>query len=281
MTAIYPPVHVDAPAAGPPRYGLFNASRGPIDMEPIAALGGLQFEPDTCGVAHPYTATCPPGSQASKTLDANTLVTAQPFWVYASIVCSPVGRPVDEQAQRARARLLAGEQTQVEAAFWDGAGVGAAPNLGGMGAAVVPATVTDFGARVAALEAAFYAAYGYQGTIHVNTAAYGAAAFGQMINRVDSPDIPPHLTTPLGSIWSFGAGYGVNGPAGAAPAAGSVFAYITGPVTVWRDPNISMQDPMQTFDRTTNQLAVVAERPYVVAPDCPTVFAIQLPLEAP
>lgn len=283
MAGIYGQVYVDAPAAGPLRYGLFNASRGPIDMPGHGAVGGVQFEPTTCGGAHLYTAECPITNQDVKALDPNSgAVTAAPFVAYASIQCSPVGRSLDEQAQRARARLLAGEQTQVEAALWSGGGVGASPALTGIGATTVVTALTSFAARLSALEEAFYDLYGYQGTVHVNTRAYGAAAFGQLINRVDTPDIPQHLTTPLGSIWSFGAGYDITGPAGVAPsAAGNVWAFMTGPVTIWRDADIFMQDPAQTFDRTTNQLTVIAERAYALAPDCSTAVAIELPLEAP
>jgi hypothetical protein len=281
MAAIYPPVAVEAPPAGPLRYGLFNAARKVI-QEPIASVGGVQFQPTTCGGAHLYTAECPPSAQNTKTFDlATETVTTAPFWAYGSVVCSPVGRDIEEQAQRARQRLLAGEQTQVEAAFWNGGGVGATPNLNAIGATVLTPTLTSFGARLSALEAAFYAVYGYQGTIHVNTAAEGAAAFGNMIVRPDTPDIPSHLVTPIGSIWSFGAGYGTTGPAGAPAAADSVWAFMTGPVTVWQDADISMPDPYQTFNRTTNQATVEATRAYNVAPDCGVAFAIQLPLEAP
>jgi len=281
MAATTPPVHVDAPPAGPIRYGLFNAARI-VDLDVHARTGGVEFEPDTCGIARLYTAECPPTAQDAKTLtDLSPIVTAQPFVAYASVLCSPVGRTPQEQQRRAVARLMAGEQTQAEHALWDGGGVGAAPALTLMGATIVPTGLTTFGARLAALEAAFYAAYGYQGTIHVNTAAEGAAAFGNMIVRPDTPDIPGHLVTPIGSVWSFGAGYLTTGPANVAATPGSVWAFMTGGVTVWRSPDIGTPPPDQTFNRTTNQMVALAEREYVIAPDCPTVFAIELPLEAP
>lgn len=283
MAATLPPVSVDQPPAGVLRYGLFNAARI-VEGAPLPSqhsLGGVQFQPDTCGQARLYSAVCPPSTQAQKTFDLGTGVqTTRPFWVYSSIVCSPVGRDLTEQRQRAVRSLLAGEQTQVEAAFWDGGGVNAGPSLTTIGATPVVTTLTSFGGRVSALLAAFYAVYGYQGTIHVNTAALGAAAFGNLLVRPDTPDVPRHLVTPDGTIWSFGAGYDVTGPAGVAPAAGSVWAFITGPVTIWRDSEISVQDPEQTFDRPTNQARVVAERGYNVSPDCPTAFAIELPVEA-
>lgn len=281
MAATTPPIYVDAPPAGPIRYGLFKAARM-LDLDIHGRTGGLQFEPDTCGIARLYTAECPASEQDVKTLsDLSPIVTATPFVAYASVLCSPVGRTPEEQQRRAVRRLMAGEQTQVEHAFWNGGGVGASPALTLMGATIVASALTSFGGRLAALEEAFYDVYGYQGTVHVNTAAYGAAAFGNLIIRPDTPDIPAHLVTPIGSIWSFGPGYDITGPANVAPAAGSVWAFITGAVTVWRSQDMGTPDPRQTFDRTTNQMVALAEREYVVAPDCPEVFAIQLPLEAP
>lgn len=282
MAAIMPPASVVTPPVAPLRYGLFRAARAIMeDAPPQAALGGVQFEPVACGGAHLYSAVCPPSTQALKTIDPSTApIATRPFWVYASEVCSPVGRDLTEQRRRAVQRLLGGEQTQVEAAFWDGGSVNAGPSLTTIGATIVPTTLTSFGGRLSALIAAFQAAYGYQGTIHANTVLEGAAAFGNMIVRPDTPDIPAHLVTPTGEIWSFGGGYGITGPGGVAPTAGSAWAFITAPVTIWRDAEISVQDPAQTFDRTLNQAKVVAERGYNVAPDCLTAFAIELPLEA-
>lgn len=282
MAAIMGPVSVPAPPVAQLRYGLFRAAFQIREDAPVQApLGGVQFEPVSCGSAHLYSAVCPPSTQAAKVIDPSTpAIATRPFWATASVVCSPVGRDLTEQRRMAEQRLRGGEQTQVEAAFWDGGGVNAGPSLTTIGATTVATTLTSFGGRLSALIEAFQDAYGYQGTIHVNTAAMGAAAFGQFIVRPDTPDIPAHLVTPTGEVWSFGAGYGITGPGGAAPAAGSVWAFITAPVTIWRDATISVQDPEQTFNRTTNQAEVVAERGYNVAPDCLTAFAIELPLEA-
>src|SRR5690242_5857652 len=131
MAAIYPPQHVDAPPAGPLRYGLFNVVQRAA-WQDIMGVAGVQFEPDTCGVARLYTAECPPSNQNVKTFDANNAtVTGAPFWAYSGVVCAPVGRPISEQEQRAQRALISGEQTQVEAALWNGGGVGAGGGAGG------------------------------------------------------------------------------------------------------------------------------------------------------
>lgn len=286
MGAIIPRMHVDAPIAGPLRYGLFNAATI-RDLPDHGRAGGVEFEPDTCGTSHLYTAACPITSQASKTLtDASVTQGGDPFIVYADVVCSPVGRSAAEQSRRAAARLMAGEQSSAETAFWNGGGVGATPALTLAGATIVATALTSFPARLAALEQAFYDAYGYAGTIHVNTAAYGAAAHHQMIREVGTPTVasfvPALLTTNIGTVWSFGAGYDITGPANVAPSvATNVWAFITGPVSIWRSPDVLLPDPSQTFNRSTNQMVAIAEREYVIVPDCPTTFAIELPLEAP
>lgn len=285
MAAIFPAVDVPAPIPGPRRYGLFNAA-SIQDLPVHGRAGGVQFEPNTCGVARAYTAECPPSAQNLKTLtDLSPVMTAAPFVAYASVLCAPVGRTPEEQQQRAVQRLISGEQSIAELALWNGAGVGATPALTLAGATVVVTAATAFHARIAALEEAFYDAYGYAGTIHVNTRAYGAAAHAEMITEVGTRSIgspvPSLLTTPIGSSWSFGAGYDITGPANVAPAAGSVWAFMTGPVTIWRSSTPITPDPRQTFNRTTNQMVALAEREYVQSYDCPTVFAIEVPVTGP
>ena len=274
MAAIMPPLYIDPPPAGPIRYGLFTAARGPLELPPHARVGGIEFEPDTCGVAYAYTAACPITDQAEKSFDTAGSVQADPYVIYASIVCAPTGRTPAEQSRRAVARLLAGEQTVAESALWSGAGVGATPTLTGSGATTVTTTATGFAARIGALEAAFYAAYGYQGTIHINSAAAEPAAAAHIVEQNGAVK-----TTKLGSVWSFGAGYGATGPAGAAAGPGQVWAFITPPVTIWRATDINTPDPALTLDRATNQMYALAEREYLHAYDCETVFAIQVPVD--
>lgn len=283
MARIVPPVYVPPAQPGAMRYGLFTAANGPLPMEPHMRIGGVQYEPESCGVGRLYTAACPAGGQADKGLDAPAGESthpfdAEPFVVYASVVCPPVGHDAAEHTRRAVARLLGAEQTQVERAVWDGGGVGAAPNLADNTTTTLVPTVIGFNAVIAELEAEFYALHGYMGTIHVNTAAYGAAAYGDMIVGTVASG---RLTTPKGSVWSFGDGYTVNGPAGAVPAAGNVWAYITPAVTLWRSEDIGTPDPNQTMNRPANQMYAVAEREWAAGWACDTIIAVEVPIEAP
>ena len=71
--------------------------------------------------------------------------------------------------------------------------------------------------------------------------------------------------------------------AAAAPAAGFVWAFMTGYTAVWRstDAQIPQPDPQRVMDRTLNQWDVVGERVYAAAWSCPEVFAVQVPIAAP
>lgn len=269
---------IPAPAPGPLRYGLFTAaSMSVLDTRGIGA--GYQWVSDACGNdVVTYDQTCE-ASPAKPFTEGSDVFGADPFWVLARKRCGSVGRTAAEAQAAARQMLATGEQTRVEDVLWDGGGlVGLAPTLTAAGATTVVPTVAGAGAAVAALEAAFYAVHGYVGTIHVNTAAYAAVDYAGIVEGAGGAGA---LRTPIGSVWSFGAGYDVTGPAGAAPAAGFAWAFMTAPVTVWRT-DVMQQDALQTFDRTLNQWDTLAERVYVVGFDCQDdVFAVQIPLAAP
>jgi hypothetical protein len=245
-----------------------------LDARGIAS--GIQFLTDHCGGAETYEQTCVLSPEKGF-VEGSDLMAAEPFWVIARKRCGSVGRTAEEMQAAVRQQLLTGEQEVVEAALWDGSGYTAmSPTLTGSGATVVTPAAPGAGAAIAALEEAFYDTYGYTGVIHVNTAAYGAAAYSGLVQRVGA-----QLKTPLGSVWSFGSGYGTTGPADVAADAGFAWAFMTGQTTVWRSDVLPLPDPRQVLDRTLNQWDVVAERVYAVTWDCPDVAAVQIPVAAP
>lgn len=69
--------------------------------------------------------------------------------------------------------------------------------------------------------------------------------------------------TPSGSIWVFGA-----------YPSGSII--VTGQVTVWRSPAAEL---VTSFERTTNEALLLAERAYAVSFDCFAGQATYDPLE--
>jgi hypothetical protein len=268
---------IAAPPVGLLRYGLFSAAGAILPMDTRIIASGLSFFADHCGDGATYDQTCTV-NPVKPFNEGSDLMEADPFWVLARKRCGAVGRTGEEMLAAVRQLLGTREQQLVEEVVWDGGALTTAtPTLTGSGATIVVPGAAGAGAAIAALEEAFYDTYGYVGTIHVNTQAYAAAAYSELVERSNGGV----LTTPLGSVWSFGSGYGITGPADVAPAAGFVWAFMTGKTTIWRTEILPQPDPRQTLDRSLNQWDVVAERVYAVTWDCPEVVAVQVPIAAP
>jgi len=269
---------VAAPPTTPLHYGLFTAVSSVQTMDARIIASGGQFLADHCGAGQLYNQTCL--ASPEKTFEQGSdIMPFDPFWTVARKRCGSVGRTAEEMLGAVREQLLTSQQTLVEEGFWGGTVVPVEPNLiGHVGTTAVTPAAPGFGTAIAALEEAFYSVYGYTGTIHVNMRAYAAAAYSQLLVRQGGAGV---WRTPMGSAWSFGAGYGITGPAGVAPAAGFVWAFMTGAVHLWRSGILPQPDPRQTFDRTLNQWDVVAEEVFGLTWDCPDVFAVQVPIAAP
>lgn len=269
---------IDFPANRRLRYGLFAAATL-LDMPDRAIAAGVQWYADDCGnFIADYNQTC--ADSPTKTATEGTeLLGTDPYWLVNRVRCGTVGRSAQDIRGVARGRLAAMEQWAVEDRLWNG--IAAQPNvlnLTAAGATVVVPTVAGAGAAISALENAFYQVNGYVGTIHVNVRAEGALEYAGFLN----PEAGV-LRTRMGTAVSLGAGYGITGPADAAPAAGFVWAFITGYTAVWRstDAQIPQPDPQRVMDRSLNQWDVVGERIYAAAWACPEVFAVQVPIAAP
>lgn len=261
------------------RYGLFNAATVTDDLG-IREIGtGFQFAAVDCGDARLYDSNCPPGENEPKVFDEGLpYMEADPFWVYSTRQCGTVGHTPAEFTDTVRRRFLGGEQTQVEAALWGGTTPAVSPALTtNVGTVTVVPTAPGAGAAIAALEESFYSAYGYLGTIHINTAGYAAPGFSDLVR----PGPGGTLITPLNSTWSIGAGYDITGPAGVAPAAGFVWAFMTPYVWIRRSGIIAQDDPRAFLDRPANQYMGLAERVYAATWTCPVVHAVQVPVAAP
>lgn len=268
---------IAAPAPGVQRYGLFNAATVLDDLDARGIASGFQVPAEDCGLVRAYDANC--ATHPAKTFDEGlTYMEATPYWLYATRQCGTVGKTAAEMETSVRRRLASGEQRAVEAQFWGGTAVASDPNLtGAAGVTTVVPGVPGAGAAIAALEDAFYDTYGYVGTIHISTRAYGILAYAQLLYRQGGAGA---LTTLLGSVWSIGAGYGITGPGGAAPDAGNVWAFMTPPVLIRRS-SVMVPDVTATMDRTANQYLALAERVYAHTWLCDTVFAVQVPIAAP
>jgi hypothetical protein len=268
---------VEAPSPGIQRYGLFNAATVTDDLDSRGIGTGFQFPAEDCGTVRAYDANCL--THPAKVFDEGLgYMEAEPYWVYATRQCGTVGTDAAAMERSVRRRLASGEQRAVEEQLWGAAGSLATPSLTtatGVTTVVLPAGVTGSSAAIAALEDAFYDEYGYVGTIHIAMRAYGNLAYGNMLVRQNGV-----LTTPVGSVWSIGAGYGITGPLGAAPAAGNVWAFMTPPVLIRRS-SVMVPDVLATMDRLQNQYMALAERVYAHTWVCDSVFAVEVPMSAP
>lgn len=269
---------ITAPAPGLLRYGLFNAATVTDDLDGRGIATGFQVAAEDCGTVRTYDANCL--THPAKVFDEGLpYMVAEPYWVYATRQCGTVGTTPAEMSASVRRRLASGEQRAVEEQLWGGGALVSDPQLTtatGVTTVVLPAGTTGAGAAIAALEDAFYDTYGYRGTIHIAMRGYAALAYAQLIERGNGG----LLTTPVGSSLSFGAGYGITGPLGVAPAAGNVWAFMTPPVLIRRSA-VMVPDVTATMDRTFNQYLALAERVYAHTWVCDSVFAVEVPVSAP
>lgn len=274
------PQLVETPAVGPLRYGVFTAATVTDDLSARDIAAGFQFAAPDCGPVTMTEAPCAPADAVAKDMEEGLpYMEGLPYWLYSTRQCGILGRTQAELSASVRRRLTGGEQGQVEAAIWGTGVLATTPSLTtDTGVVTVTPGAPGAGAAIAALEQSFYDAYGFVGTIHVNTAAYAALAYAELISDAPSAGV---LRTPIGSLWSIGAGYGVDGPLGVEPVAGSVWAFMTPPVWIRRSTIITQDDFRAALDREFNQYVGLQERVYAHAWTCPVVHAVELPIAAP
>jgi hypothetical protein len=276
MAVVTGRVYVDAPNPVVPRYGLFRAATGPLDLPLNARNGGLQYQLNVCDLPDGYANQCQDAiSGRTKNIDNPiTTITADPFIVYSSIQCSPVGLMNlgrDKVQQYLYQQLVAGEQTRVENILGTNT-FGISPNFStavNLGNAQGPVRA------IAMLEDWLYARYGLPGVIHAPMFASPYIMSAYTIER-DGYIASGVWRTAAGTAVSFGF-YGNLGPTGQVPAANDVWMYITGQVAIWRTPDSQLFIPEQMgqlINRSTNVFTIVMEREYVVSYDC-YVAAVQ------
>jgi hypothetical protein len=255
------------------RYGLFNAANGPLDLPVHARNGGLQYTTNVCTLPGGYAVNCTPGGVAKTFTDGLSTITGNPFVVIAETLCGTIGYSEAEWNQFAFQKLQAGEQAIVELIF-SGGTFGAAPSLtNNTPNATLLTAATSTAQAIGRLEGWLYGLYGPAGIIHIPITDASYVLIDGVVYKDGGV-----WRTKNGTAVSFG-NYANLGVAGAAPAAGHSFWYITGQMSIWRTPDsevfISPWDRSITL--TTNQLRMYAEREYVVAYDC-RVAAVDITL---
>jgi hypothetical protein len=274
MAILTAPLLVPKPTPDMPlRYGILQAAIRQ-DLPLHARSGGLQYTHAMCGDGFGYALVCPPSAQASKNTAAGTgveNVLGSPFIVFATLRCGPVGETQQDFESLVVQRLRSVEQGVVEEALSTG-GFGQDPSLLAADGIVTVAgggtTVSDV---VSELERAMYCSttgvssgYGVPAYLHMPIPVFNELKTLHMIDFDGT-----RWRTPIGTVVSTGC-YAGNDPAGAAPAAGTFWIYITGQTTVWRTPDSEIfVSPIEgSLNRTTNQMQMLAEREYVVTYEC-------------
>lgn len=267
MVAIMPPLLVEKPTPEfPLRYGLLQAAVGPLDLPDHAITGGLQYVTGVCGPGFGYEVNCIADLDAKTFGTGLDTVLGVPFVVYATVQCGAVGYDFAEQNAFARERLFSVEQTVVEQIFSAGT-FAQVPSLAN-NADVVPVAGggTTSGQVLSELENALYctSSYGPQGYIHAPLAVLNDLKERHLVEWDGL-----RWRTPMGTVVSAGC-YANLDPDGVEAADGTFWMYATGQTTVWRSPDSRLIDaPVEgVFDRATNQMKTLVERPYVVTFEC-------------
>lgn len=274
MVATIPPVLIEKPTPSMPlRYGIFAAANGPLELPVHARNGGIRYVTSLCDDGFGYEIACI-GATASKTTEfslGTTTVTGLSFIVAATVTCGAVGYTYEEQRAFVMERLRGVEQGVVESIFSQST-FGQAPGLiTGDGITTVTGAGDSVGNVLSELERARYcgftgnvARYGPPGILHVAIPVLNALKENHLVEWDGT-----RWRTPMGTVVSAGC-YANNDPAGAAPADGVFWMYLTGQTTFWRTPDSEVQiAPVEgSLNRTTNQMLMLAEREYVVTYEC-------------
>lgn len=291
LTPMVGPVIVDQPAVGNIRYGLFTAANGPFDLPTQGgALGGVTYVEEHCGQAHLLAAASCTGATIPPSLDAcDGVATGLPFQVQAGIKLGSVSYDAAEVERRVRIRIADNAQFVAEQAFWGGTadvqpvlqrwefnGNTNTSNPGILDVTPTPGTPVTIEYGVGLLEDAL-AQYSFPGVFHARPVITPYLVERQMMPLPQQgKPVTGKQYTPMGNVWSFGRGYSGNKPTNdsVAPPAGSAYIVATGAVTVWRDPQVYVNPPEKSFDRSGNAWQTTAFQAYATTVDCVAFFVL-------
>ena len=247
---VAPPVLVDtAPSLTPPRFGLLSAGEL-VDWNDPHLHNGVEFVPNASGAAAVEGSYTDP--YVTPTLDTEVpTVVSGPIPVVAGYNLPTTALTADEAAARARARLSAGEVAAVEKHLWEDADH---PLAGG--AVPLATDAVSLVQAIGMIEDYFGARYGGTPVIHAPRQLGAYAAAEDVTVREGQK-----MTTPLGSVWSFGNYPGTLDGSG-------VWLIATGQVQIRRsDITVHGADHATSLNRTSNRVRVSAHRTYIVTWD--------------
>lgn len=268
-----------------PQYGLLSVATD-LDIQDPHWQMGIKYEP-LCPSSETTYSTCTSGldeveedldQPAEKEPTTEWAVRASaPFTVRAQINCSPVG-VWDQMPERVQQTLIRSEEHALERAFFSGYTDANTddktvyPHLAYPGdeisegdallqpeVNVITETPQSVRVAVGLIEAAMRDCYPGTPTLHV------PLELSTEMRRISSVR-SNMITTFAGSKVVLGGGYSGNAPDGSSEE-GVYWLYATGEVFYNRGQVITY-DPVESFDRNVNTLALMTERTYVIGWDC-------------
>lgn len=274
---------VPGPKTTPDRYGLLTVTE-PQTPEDGHWEGGITWDDDLCTSIHSTVNYCPiPDSEPNRRILDRDFQSccADPFTIYASYDCPPIGNVASDAFDIAKKRLDIREGRELERVFWTGIteeGTEVNPSLafGNSECGSMPIDLTGPGgpvgivASMAVLESALGACAPGSGVIHAN---YGIASF-LTANRLifDKGDA---WFTVTGQRLAIGAGYPGSGPGNTSAAPGTTWIFATGPLVIYRsEVRLTPERFVEAMDAKINSVQVLAERTYAVGWSC-CLFTIQ------
>lgn len=267
-------------------YGLLSVV-DPITPDDGHWEGGITWDDFYCIDVHSTVGFCPIPVTGSTPKIADRdfqSCCADPFIVYSSYDCPPVGTLTQDAFQIARNRLEIVEGTTIENVFWtgiaeDGEIVNPSLAFGNDTCGNAPIDLTPSGgpvgviASIAVLESALGDCSPGVGVIHAN---YGIASLLVANRLMFERDNSWYTVT--GQKVALGTGYPGTGPGNIPAAPGTTWIFATGPMIIMRsEVFLTPERYKEAVNHNLNNVTVYAERVYAVGWSC-CLFAIRVSL---
>lgn len=249
------------------RFGLFSITQELTGLQEQWEIYGVEWESETCTQdAGVWTESC--GDNLSPMTGGESslgMVTADPFLLHARWECASLGRTPEEHQAAALRALACSEQRVVEERFYNEFLV--QPETIPLNLASAPFTLA---AGIGLLEGTLGSTQCGDPYIHLPRELGALAArYNQTFGAGGV------LRSALGSLFSFGVGYGNVGPDGTPAPDGVAWIYGTGPVFLARTaPFMNPPTFADALDREINRVYWWAQRRYLLATDTCASFAV-------
>jgi len=287
MALIPPGLILDPPQPDRHCYGLLTGLQSLTEPTDPHWRSGVQVPSWFCSDLDSTFAECPPVTGGpdlpAKSFDRGVdFCESDPFIVYSSLSCPPVGWTGEQFYQIVKDRYGANVERALENIFWTGTTSNGpvSPSLafGNPSCGIVPVDLSPGVAlspvaALGVLESALADCWPGPGTIHMNFGAVPFFATADLLVRRED-----RLETFSCNKVIAGAGYPGTGPAGVAPVAGSTWIFATSEIVGWRgEAFFNPPELEEAFDKSVNDLTVRLETEWAFSFVC-CLFAVNVAL---